>query len=131
MDTAPPIGFLVFGIIAAPADDESGILDAISAKNPIAVLVLGLAAIPAVIAMIKWLFNFQQKFTNFYIQENDKLRERVDNMEAEILEKDNTILQLKSQVGEQALRIRELEMHGERQDRVIERLERKLDERRS
>jgi len=41
---------------------------------------------------IRWMIKYQKEFTDFYMAENRKLRERIDALEAEILAKDSLLV---------------------------------------
>lgn len=59
--------------------------------NVPAVLLLATSGVIGLFFIARWMVKFQREFTNFYITENTKLRERIDAMEAEIVRKDELL----------------------------------------
>jgi predicted nuclease with TOPRIM domain len=73
--------------------------DIITNSNFPGLVVLGLGSLPAMFFLVRWMMRFQKEFTDFYIQENKKLRERIDTLELEIQKKDDLTIELRNELG--------------------------------
>ena len=88
----------VLGVFAiAPTPEDVNTL--LSGRSIVTMIVLAFAAIPTTLILIRWVIKFQRDFTAVYAAENDKLRKRVDELEAEIETKNTTIGELQAKVG--------------------------------
>lgn len=108
------------------AAGEEGFTELLQSTNFPGVILLGLAGIPAMFFLVRWMVRFQREFTDFYIQENHKLRDRVDSLEEEAQAKDSTIVTLNTQIGDLQNRVAAHERTIAHLERVMER--RKLQE---
>lgn len=88
---------------------EDGFQDLVTNTNFPGIILLGIGAIPCLFLLFRWLFKFNREFTNFYIEENQKLRERVDELETEIHQKDELILEFRAEVGRLKLSVEKQE----------------------
>lgn len=52
-----------------------------------AVALLATSGVIGLIFILRWMVKFQREFTNFYIDENNKLRGRIEDLEAEAISK--------------------------------------------
>lgn len=108
----------------ASAQDE-GWDDLVTNTNFPGVIVLAMAGLPTLFFLMRWLIKFQREFTEFYIAENKKLRDQVEELSEETRTKDDLILELKSEVGLLKLVVEGHERTIEHLNHIIER--RKLD----
>ena len=83
-----------------------------------AVALLATSGVIGLIFIVRWMIKFQREFTNFYIDENNKLRARIDTLEAEVIDKDAKI----------TASTRELLKHEREADVRIRALERTIDQ---
>lgn len=90
-------------------------------------IVLGATGIPTMFFIVRWMIKYQREFTAFYIEENNKLRLRIDALEAEVEAKDEKLteatraqLKLEQETGR---RISTLENAIERHESTITRHE--------
>jgi len=113
------------GIAELGAAADQGFTELLKDTNFPGVIVLGIAAIPTLIILIRWMIKFQREFLQFYIQENKKLRERVDELEEDVRVKDDLILELKEEMGLLRLQVSGQIHTIERLERIVER--RKMD----
>ena len=87
------------GVVSiVPTEEDVSTL--LSGKSIITMIVLAFASIPTMMIMIRWVIKYQRDFTAVYAAENDKLRDRVDSLEAEIEVKNDKIVELNKKVGE-------------------------------
>ena len=100
---------------------ETGWPDLVSNDNFPGVIILGIAGIPSLFFLIRWMVKFQREFTDFYIQENQKLRERVDSLEEEVQGKDETILGLRLELGQLQHTVSSHELTIARLNEIIDR----------
>lgn len=77
----------------------SDIDNVINNTNFPGLLLLGVAGIPALFFLVRWMIRFQKEFADIYVKENQKLRERIEGLEQEHHDKDVTIIELKIKVG--------------------------------
>lgn len=120
----------VIAIISATPDSGGGVTNALSDINFPGVVLLASSGIVALIFIVRWMIRFQRDFTNFYVDENNKLRMRVDDLEAEAQIKDRELTDTKRKtLGfelDQARNISNLESKIARQQEIIEDLQRRL-----
>ena len=90
-------------------------------------IVLAATGIPTMFFIVRWMIKYQREFTAFYIEENNKLRLRIDALEAEVATKDQKLteatraqLKLEQDTGR---RISTLENTIERHEATIARHE--------
>lgn len=110
---------IVFTILAAP--DADGLADAVQNNSSPGIIILGIAALPSLFFLIRWMVGFQRDFTNFYVEENQKLRDRVDELEKEVKDKDDFIFQMRTEMQVMQLKIMKHESHIEHLEGIIER----------
>lgn len=108
-------------LIAAASDDNLGWNDLLKNANYPGLIVLAAAGIPAMFFVVKWMVRFQRELTNYYIQENQKLRERIEELETEISSKDDLILEGRQEIGELKVKVHDLEITVARLNGIIER----------
>jgi len=107
-------------VIAAPyflalllGQSDTGLGGTLSDMNFPAVALLATSGVVGLIFIVRWMIRFQREFTNFYIEENNKLRARIDDLETEVLAKDAKITastrELLAHERDSDLRIRVLE----------------------
>lgn len=70
---------------------DEGLTQTLSDMNFPAVALLATSGVIGLVFIVRWMIRFQREFTNFYIDENNKLRARIDDLEAEVLAKDDKI----------------------------------------
>lgn len=116
------------GIAEVMAAADGGWSDIVTNTNFPGVVVLGLAGLPAMFFLFRWMIRFQKEFTEFYIAENQKLRERVDELEEEVRTKDTTILEFRAEIWELKAKHQEQERQITYLNGIIDR--RKLGDRR-
>jgi phage shock protein A len=113
--------------LSALVGSSSGTLDEVLASgNFPGILLLSGSGVIGMIFIVRWMIHFQRDFTNFYIEENQKLRSRVDDLEHEVQERDDKITDLKTEVGRLRRTTEDHEATIARLNRIIER--RKLEE---
>lgn len=111
--------------IAALASAEDGLSDVLNNNSSPGIIILGVAAIPSLFFLVRWMIKFQRDFTNFYVEENQKLRDRVDELEKEVKQKDDFIFDMRTEMQVMKLKILKHESTIEHLEGIIER--RKLD----
>lgn len=85
------------------------------------ILLLSASGVIGMIFIVRWMIRFQREFTNFYIEENQKLRNRVDELEEEVQQKDDKITDLKIEVGRLRRTTEDHEATIARLNKIIER----------
>lgn len=70
---------------------DNSLTDTITDVNLPAVGLLATSGVIGLIFIVRWMIKFQREFTNFYIDENNKLRLRIDDLEKEAIAKDDKI----------------------------------------
>lgn len=115
---------IIAGALVASA---GGTMDEVlSNGNFPGILLLSASGVVGMIFIVRWMVSFQKEFTQFYIEENQKLRGRVDELESEVQERDDKITDLKTEVGRLRRTTEDHEATIARLNRIIER--RKLEE---
>jgi hypothetical protein len=79
--------------------DDGGWVELIQGTNFPGLVLLGVAGIPGVFYLVRWMVKLQREFTDVYIEENKKLRLRLDELETEGQTKDKQIVELLTKVG--------------------------------
>lgn len=109
-------------MISLPNDD--GLNDALTNINFPGVALLATSGVVALIFIVRWMIKFQRDFTNFYVDENNKLRERIDAGEIEAAEKADILRDVKNDTLERELKlireINDLKITVSRQGATIE-----------
>lgn len=86
---------VIFVAAYLAAADGGGVGDALSSVNFPAVAVLATSGVIGLFVIIRWMVKYQREFTDLYVDENNKLRARIDTLEAECITKDAEIAELK------------------------------------
>jgi hypothetical protein len=114
-------------VISAPSD---GLTQIFSDINFPGVVLLATSGVVALFFIVRWMIRFQRDFTNFYVDENNKQRERIDQLESEAVTKEQEMAKIRRDTLEfeltQSRKISELETRIARQDDVISDLRRRL-----
>lgn len=87
------VTYFAFAWWAQQVDADSDFTAVLSEVNFPAVALLATSGVLALIFIARWMMKFQREFTNFYIDENNKLRARIDVLEEEIVDKDSSAAQ--------------------------------------
>lgn len=102
------------------------ISDTLTKDNFPGIALLSVSGLIGMTFVVKWMVRFQREFTNFYVEENHKLRSRIDGLEEEVISKDKKISdQHRKMVQlelESSRRIAELEHTVEDHERTIKKL---------
>lgn len=112
-----------FILLLAGADPVG---DVINAQNVPGIIVLSASGLVGMFFVVRWMVKFQKEFTNFYVEENKKLRERVDELEEEIKTKDKEVNEQARHINKMQIMLDEHEATIARLNRIVER--RKLEE---
>lgn len=111
----------VSALIEAAADGGGGWDSLLTNVNFPGVALIAASGIVGMVFVIRWMIRFQREFTDFYVAENQKLRTRVETLEAETQAKDDKITELKIEVGRVVRRCEDHEATIARLNRIIER----------
>ncbi len=113
MDTSP--------LTAIASAGESGLDNVLTNANFPGIAILATSGVLGMIFVIRQMVKFQREFTNFYVEENQKLRVRVDELEQEVQDKVDAFTDLKVEQGRLRRLCEEHEHTIERLNRIIER----------
>lgn len=125
---------MVVGSLIATAQEDLGALENVftSSQFP-GIVLLSASGILGMIFIMRWLVRFQKEFTNFYIEENKKLRLEVTELKKEVDAKEDEIQEARSELDhykrETMYRMAELEIKIAAQDEHIGRLNRIIERR--
>lgn len=75
-------------LVYVAAATGGGVSDVLAEVDLPALAFLGTSGVLGMIYVLRWLTKYHREVTNAYIDENTKLRVRVDDLEAEVLAKD-------------------------------------------
>lgn len=95
--------------------------DVVNAQNVPGILLLSASGLMGMIFIVRWMIRFQKEFTNFYVEENKKLRERVDTLETEVIEKDRKLAEQERHLNQMQIKLDEHEATIARLNRIIDR----------
>lgn len=111
---------------------DDGLTQTISNLDLPAVGLLASSGVIGLIFIVRWMIKFQREFTNFYIDENNKLRLRIDACEVEIKDKEDQITastrEMLKYEREADVRMRALERTIAEHELTITELQRRLKE---
>lgn len=116
---ATPVGLTVSA--ASVVLSASTLDDVLSAQNIPGIILLSASGVVGMIFIVRWMVKFQKEFTQFYIEENKKLRERVDELETDVQERDRKIAEHERTINRLAIKLDEHEATIERLNRIIDR----------
>jgi len=97
--------------------------------NAGAILLLTTSGLIGMIFILRWMIRFQREFTDFYVEENTKLRGRIDD-----LDKDSRELKLESKTKDETIALQArslsvLEIRVQEHEATISRLSHVIDRR--
>lgn len=118
--------------LAAQADDEA-LENVFTSSNFPGIILLSASGVVGMIFIMRWLVRFSKEFTQFYMEENQKLRAEVDELKEEVKSKDTQLAEAKSALDEykrdNMYKIAELEIRLADQDAHINRLNKIIERR--
>jgi uncharacterized membrane protein len=119
---------VVARILIAAAGD--GALENIfTSSNFPGIVLLSASGVIGMIFIMRWLVRFQREFTNFYIEENKKLRTEVVELKKEVEAKDDIISELKIGQARLTRLCEEQEARATDHEKTIDRLNRIIERR--
>lgn len=115
---------IVISILIVSSADPVG--DLVNAQNFPGIVLLSASGLVGMFFVVRWMVKFQKEFTAYYVEENKKLRERVDDLEEEIQAKDRKLAEQDRHINLMQIKLDEHEATIARLNRIIDR--RRLEE---
>ena len=126
----------VFVVLVAQAD-SSGLDNVLTSSNFPGIILLSASGVVGMIFIMRHLIRFSKEFTQFYMEENQKLRAEVEELKDEVKSKDEALASANRalddhkrdnmyKIAELEIRLADQDSHIKRLNRIIER--RKLTE---
>lgn len=115
------MGAIIKPAVLIPLASSDPVSDLISAQNVPGILLLSTSGLVGMLFVVRWMIRFQKEFTNFYVEENRKLRERVDELEEEGKEKDKVINEQGRTIANMQIRLDQHEATITRLNNIIDR----------
>lgn len=119
---------LIISVMVLAGADPVG--DIINAQNVPGIVLLSSTGIVGMFFVVRWMVKFQKEFTAYYVEENKKLRERVDELEDEVRTKDTKIDEQARHINQMQIQLDRNEARLAEHEATITRLNRIIDRRR-
>ncbi len=119
-------------ILTTATADPGGLTETLQDANLPAIVLLATSGVTGVFFIVRWMMKYQREFTNFYVEENNKLRARIDQLEAEAIAKDEKYMLTRREFlayeVTSSRQIRDMEATIERHEATIADMQRRLND---